>query len=102
MRFRKKRFRPSDHVTVRPIAGGYPLPAGLPAGATVKVLAIDIGSVDVEYAGRSFSVSLPCIDSGREYELNHTWRDETDPQVIRAHQQNTARRRPESLRPPST
>jgi hypothetical protein len=55
---RQKPYRIGDLVKVKHVHGGYPLPAGLPEGATVRVLAFDIGYRDVEYQGQVFHVAM--------------------------------------------
>lgn len=42
----------------------YFLPEGLPEGASVKVIAFEIGGRTVEYRGRRFEVPMACVDSG--------------------------------------
>jgi hypothetical protein len=42
--------------TVKSVFGGYPLPAGLPEGATVKIRSFDHGYHQVEFKGHVFQV----------------------------------------------
>lgn len=43
-------------ATVKSVFGGYPLPAGLPERATVKIQGFQPGYHDVEFEGKSFRV----------------------------------------------
>jgi hypothetical protein len=89
---RKKTYRVGDAAIVRHCWGGYRLPAGLPDGASVKVLSIEIGYVYVEYECRCFMVSMACVESGWEYRLQGKWRDETDPLIATQLKGATTRR----------
>ncbi|MDA1276574.1 MAG: hypothetical protein O2960_21360 [Verrucomicrobia bacterium] len=40
----------------------YFLPAGLPDGTSVKVIAFRTGYGEVEYWGKQFTISMVCID----------------------------------------
>jgi hypothetical protein len=63
----KKRYGVGDMVQVKAISPPcYALPAGLPDGATVKVVGKDCGYDDVEYEGKIFRVSMVLVDSGFE------------------------------------
>lgn len=42
----------------------YPLPDGLPDGATVRVISFETGQRWVEYRGRRFKVPMACVDPG--------------------------------------
>ena len=48
-------------ASVKSIAGGYPLPQGLPEGATVKIRAFDGGFYDVEFEGKHFKAFMGCV-----------------------------------------
>ncbi|HEX3625931.1 MAG TPA: SOS response-associated peptidase [Verrucomicrobiae bacterium] len=45
-------------ATVKSIFGGYPLPNGLPEGATVRIQGFQPGYFDVEFEGKTFRVFL--------------------------------------------
>jgi len=40
----------------------YLLPGGLPEGASVKVIKMDIGSRTIEYHRKQFEIPMACID----------------------------------------
>jgi hypothetical protein len=42
----------------------YRLPAGVPDGATVKVISFGIGMREVEYRGVRYEIPMACVDSG--------------------------------------
>jgi hypothetical protein len=46
---------------VKSVFGGYPLPDGLPEGATVNIRAFDGGWYDVELDGQVFRVFSACV-----------------------------------------
>jgi putative SOS response-associated peptidase YedK len=48
-------------ATVKSMFGGYPLPAGLPENATVKIRSFDSGYHKVEYSGTLFDVFSGCV-----------------------------------------
>jgi hypothetical protein len=64
MMIRQKPYKVGSRVRVHHVHGGYRLPEGLPNRARVRVLTLDVGSVEVEYRGRAFRVAMACIDSG--------------------------------------
>jgi hypothetical protein len=41
----------------------YQLPEGLPEGATVRIVGFDIGHFDVEHEGRTFRISMVCVEN---------------------------------------
>lgn len=47
--------------TVKSMFGGYPLPAGLPENATVKIRSFDGGYHEVEFNGNVFKVFAGCV-----------------------------------------
>lgn len=57
-------YRVGSRVRVYSVPGGYPIPKGLPEGAPVVVVAIDVGSRVVEYGGRRYEVPQACVNSG--------------------------------------
>lgn len=48
-------------ATVKSVAGGYPLPPGLPEGAAVTILGFSPGYFDVEHNGQQFQVAMPGV-----------------------------------------
>jgi hypothetical protein len=48
---------------VRSAFDGYQLPEGLPEGSTVKITGFDIGSFEVEHEGRTFRISMACVEN---------------------------------------
>jgi len=48
--------------TVKNALGGYVLPAGLPEGATVKIVRFSTGYFDVEFDQKRFEVPIACMD----------------------------------------
>ena len=48
---------------VRSVFDGYQLPEGLPEGSTVKITGFDIGNFEVEYKGRTFRISMACVEN---------------------------------------
>jgi len=82
MNCRKKNYEIGDLVRVRHCWGGYQLPVGLEEGASVRVVAKEVGFICAEREGHKFIVSMACIESGWEYRLDGKWRDESDPAVL--------------------
>ena len=54
--------RIGELVRVKHCQYGYPLPEGLPDGATVKLLSFDCGYFKVEHNGRTFEIFMACVD----------------------------------------
>jgi len=48
---------------VRSAFGGQELPEGLPEGCTVRIVGFDIGHFEVEHEGRTFKVSMTCVEN---------------------------------------
>lgn len=48
---------------VRSDRDGHPLPNGLPEGARVKIVGFDIGHFEVEHGGRTFKISMTCVEN---------------------------------------
>jgi hypothetical protein len=50
-------------ATVRSDFAGHPLPEGLPEGARVRIIGFDIGHFEVEHKGRTFKISMTCVEN---------------------------------------
>lgn len=61
-----------DVVEVKAVAGGYPLPEGLPAGAQVRVVWIKPGWCAVERDGREWEVFSGCVVPRRPIRIRPT------------------------------
>ena len=48
---------------VRSSFGSQQLPEGLLEGSTVKIVGFDIGHFDVEHQGRTFRISMTCVEN---------------------------------------
>jgi hypothetical protein len=81
MMCQEKSYRVGDKVRVRSVTS-YPLPDGLPDGAVVKVLEIDVGRRDVEHNGRRFSVAMANVSAGLLYEVGGQWLPANHPKVL--------------------
>lgn len=79
---RPKPFKLGDTVKVRHCEGGYPLPAGLSPGVTVKVVGkADHGYVPVEHEGVTYQIHTACVDNGLQIQAGRRWLDEDHPLV---------------------
>jgi hypothetical protein len=64
MRTNKRRINYVGKIaTVRSSFGGSELPEGLPEGSAVKITGFDIGHFEVEHSGRTFKVSMTCVEN---------------------------------------
>lgn len=61
-----------DVVEVKPVAGGYPLPEGLPEGAQVRVVRMKPGWCAVERDGREWEVFSGCVVPRRVIRIRPT------------------------------
>lgn len=61
-----------DVVEVKPVAGGYPLPEGLPEGAQVRVVRLKPGWCAVERDGREWEVYSGCVVPRRPIRIRPT------------------------------
>jgi hypothetical protein len=48
---------------VRSNFDGGALPEGLPEGATVRIIAFDVGQFEVEHDGQTFKVPMICVQN---------------------------------------
>lgn len=48
---------------VRSSFGDSRLPDGLPEGAAVKIVGFNIGQFEVEHGGRTFRISMTCVEN---------------------------------------
>ena len=48
---------------VRSNFDGSRLPEGLPEGSAVKIVGFEIGHFDVEHKGRTFRISMACVEN---------------------------------------
>ncbi len=48
---------------IRSGVGGYELPEGLPEGSTVRIVGFDIGHFEVEHEGRTYTISMACVEN---------------------------------------
>src|SRR5262245_27836624 len=101
MTCRPKPFDVGDIVRAEPCPGGYPLPNGLEAGETVKVVA-DLGHswYRVEWAGKLFELYTVNLDNGMQYEVGNKWPDEDHPLVAAVKRAEERRARAAQRRSP--
>ena len=65
-------YEVGDVVEVKPVAGGYPLPGGLPEGAQVRVIRLQPGWCAVERDGREWEVFSGCVVPRRPIRMRPT------------------------------
>ena len=82
---------PGEVCQVKSVPCGYPLPEGLPEGATVKVLSFDTGYYDVEFQGRQFKIFMMCFHHRRVVDIDGETLPEDHPKVLERLKQSRSR-----------